>query len=124
MTVHQRQAKIARALAHPMRLRILEVLRAGEECVCHLKTVLGLPQPYVSQQLAVLRQAGLVTARKDGLNIYYRLSSAAVVPLLDALGNLVRQQASQRGEKLLWPAPADRERLAACVCPKCRAQRI
>jgi len=54
---YQGQAKILRALAHPVRLRILDILARQEACVCHLEAVLKRPQPYVSQQLAALREA-------------------------------------------------------------------
>lgn len=52
-------------LAHPARLRILDLLRRGEAGVCHLQAALGVPQPYVSQQLRVLGEAGLVSQRRE-----------------------------------------------------------
>lgn len=65
-------AKI-KLLAHPERLKILDVLRRETECVCHLEALLDKPQPYVSQQLRVLREAGVIEDEKVGLNVYYRL---------------------------------------------------
>jgi ArsR family transcriptional regulator, arsenate/arsenite/antimonite-responsive transcriptional repressor len=67
---------IFRALSDQTRLRILNLLRGGEVCVCHLVAVLGVPQPTASRHLSYLRKAGLVVARKDGLWNYYRLSPA------------------------------------------------
>ncbi len=67
---------IFRALSDQTRLRILNLLRDGELCVCHLVAVLGVPQPTASRHLSYLRKAGLVVARKDGLWNYYRLSPA------------------------------------------------
>ena len=64
-----------RAMADRTRLRILNLLRGGEVCVCDLVSVLNLPQPKVSRHLAYLRKAGLVTARKDGHWAYYRLAA-------------------------------------------------
>ena len=61
---YQKQAQLFRALSHPVRLRILDILSRQEACVCHLTAILGKRQPYVSQQLATLRDAGLVTARR------------------------------------------------------------
>ena len=52
-------------LAHPERLRILDAVRRDAECVCHLEALLGKPQPYVSQQLRLLRDAGLIEDRKQ-----------------------------------------------------------
>ena len=66
-----------RAFSDRTRLRLLNLLRAGEVCVCDLVDVLELPQPKVSRHLAYLRRAGLVVARKDGLWMHYRLAPAA-----------------------------------------------
>ncbi len=66
-----------RAFSDRTRLRILNMLRGGEVCVCDLQRVLDVPQPKVSRHLAYLRRAGLVTARKDGYWMHYSLASAA-----------------------------------------------
>ncbi len=109
-TSYDQQATAFRALAHPARLRILDLLAQGEACVCHLTAVLGQRQPYVSQQLMVLRAAGLVTDRKDGLMVYYRLRDDGVRDLL-AAGRAV----------LGLPAPPPMARPApGCTCPACR----
>jgi ArsR family transcriptional regulator len=68
---------VFRALSDSTRLRILNLLRGGELCVCDLVAVLDLPQPTVSRHLSYLRRAGLVLARKEGLWHYYRLSPSA-----------------------------------------------
>ena len=59
-------AALFKVLMHPTRLAILGILRQGEECVCHMEATLGLRQAYISQQLSVLREAGLVSVRRDG----------------------------------------------------------
>ena len=64
-------------LAHPERLRILDALRRDAECVCHLETLLGKPQPYVSQQLRILRDAGVIADEKQGQNVFYRLNDCS-----------------------------------------------
>lgn len=97
-------------LAHPERLRILDALRREAECVCHLEALLGKPQPYVSQQLRLLRDAGLLADEKRGQNVFYRLADPAVRLWLEAL---------------LGPAagPLDamerHKRSIQCHCPKC-----
>jgi ArsR family transcriptional regulator, arsenate/arsenite/antimonite-responsive transcriptional repressor len=63
-----------RAFSDRNRLRILNLLRAGELCVCDLVRVIGAPQPRVSRHLAYLRRAKLVTSRKQGLWMYYKLT--------------------------------------------------
>ena len=65
-----------RAFSDRTRLRLLNLLREGERCVCELVEVLGLPQSKVSRHLAYLRRAGLVRARKEGLWMHYRLAPA------------------------------------------------
>jgi ArsR family transcriptional regulator, arsenate/arsenite/antimonite-responsive transcriptional repressor len=65
-----------KALAHPVRLRILALLRDGELCVCDLVEILQAPQPTVSRHLSYLRRAGLVTARQERSWNFYELSPA------------------------------------------------
>jgi ArsR family transcriptional regulator len=64
-----------KAFADPVRLRLLNLLSEDREiCVCHLHEALALPQPTVSRHLAYLRRSGLVSGRKEGLWVYYRLT--------------------------------------------------
>ena len=109
MTVVARQdlyaetAGLFHLLSHRARLQILDELRVEEACVCHLQTVLGRPQAYVSQQLRVLRDAGVVTDRRDGMMVYYQLADDHVAQLLDdVLGRA-----------------GERKRLPDCPCPLC-----
>ena len=96
-----------KALGHPERLRLLDALRSGDACVCHLEALLHRPQAYVSQQLATLREAGLIRDRKDGQRVYYTLTDARVRPLLDEfLGQ-----------------PATPSYLDQCHCPECHMQK-
>jgi ArsR family transcriptional regulator len=76
------KAEFFRALAHPIRIRILEVLGTGERSVQELQQVLGLEQPVVSQQLAVLRSKNVVTPRKLGTTVRYALSDHLIAKLL------------------------------------------
>ena len=68
---------VLKALADATRLRILGLLATGEVCVCHLHDSLKISQPKVSRHLAYLRRAGLVTTRREGLWMYYRLTESA-----------------------------------------------
>ena len=65
--------RLFKALCDETRLRIVALLSHGELCVCHLHEALGLSQPNVSRQLAILRAAGIVEGRRDGRWVYYRL---------------------------------------------------
>lgn len=108
-------AEIMKALAHPVRLQILAELTRDEACVCHLEAVLGQRQAYVSQQLARLRDAGLVVARRDGLNVFYGLANPVIGDLLVTAAELLPGNAA--GDlSLLTTEPA-----SDCPCPRCQA---
>jgi DNA-binding transcriptional ArsR family regulator len=77
------KAQFFRALAHPVRIKILEILVRGDRTVQQLQDALGLMQPVVSQQLAVLRNHGIVATEKHGVTVRYALRDPAVGELLD-----------------------------------------
>jgi DNA-binding transcriptional ArsR family regulator len=81
--VHRFKAEFFKALAHPARLVILEQLREGERSVQELQQALGLDQSSVSQQLAVLRNRGIVAARREGTTAYYSVCDPLLFELLD-----------------------------------------
>ncbi|NOZ77083.1 MAG: winged helix-turn-helix transcriptional regulator, partial [Euryarchaeota archaeon] len=60
------KADLIKALAHPTRLKIIEFLKGGERCVCEITPFLGLEQSNVSQHLAVMRERGILSSRKEG----------------------------------------------------------
>src|SRR5260370_14318950 len=77
------KAEFFKALAHPLRIAILDALRAGELGVNELSARLKVEQSTLSQQLAVLRNRNIVEGRKEGLNVYYSVRDATVFKLLD-----------------------------------------
>ncbi|HXD20236.1 MAG TPA: metalloregulator ArsR/SmtB family transcription factor [Vicinamibacterales bacterium] len=120
-----------KALADATRLRILRLLMAGEVCVCDIHDTLKIPQARASRHLAYLRRAGLVTTRREGLWVHYRLSSSAdpiIATIEDAtthvLGHVdALKKDAERFEKRTGccvPA-AGRTRLACCAAPRPRA---
>ncbi len=82
------QMQFFKVLAHPARISILNILRDGEHCVCHMEAYLGLRQAFISQQLAVLREAGIIVDRRDGWNIFYRVITPQIYDLLDAANRM------------------------------------
>ncbi|MEA5422593.1 metalloregulator ArsR/SmtB family transcription factor [Synechococcus sp. CCY9201] len=82
---------LLKALADPLRLRVIETLGSGERCVCDLTTDLGLAQSKLSFHLKVLKQAGLLDDRQEGRWIYYRLRSEAIEQLRGWLAELGAQ---------------------------------
>ena len=102
------QAQIFKVLTHPVRLAILDILRDGEHCVCHMEAHLGYRQAYISQQIAVLREAGLIQDRRDGWNIFYRVTDPRIYAILDAVQVVT-------GERTAYHQRED----VACPCPHC-----
>lgn len=102
-------ADLLKAAGEPTRLRLLNLLRFGNICVCDLETVLELPQPSISRHLATLRSAGLVTASRAGTRVVYALATARTV---EAAGLLRLLDACCPTDELM---KRDFERLKAAV---------
>ncbi len=110
-----------KALAHPARLQIMEVLRRdGECCVCHLENILGQRQAYISQQLSRLREAGLVVDRREGLNVFYSLTDKSIIRLLKVTRQSATDLASLNGVKLSF-RQLEQDESCPCTCPNCAA---
>ena len=82
-TLRRFKSEFFKALAHPMRIQILEILREGERNVTELQEVLAAEGSSVSQQLAVLRSKNIVDTRKVGTSVYYTVRDPALFRLLD-----------------------------------------
>ena len=120
METYQTQAQLFKVLMHPTRLAILDELRHGEQCVCHMEAKFGLRQAYISQHLMVLRDAGLVTDRRDGWNIYYQVNKPDIFQVIDAMKNISDTSKSiQTGSTQSNISSSEKQR--PCPCPKCTA---
>ena len=80
--LYQLKAEFFKTLGHPARIRVLELLSQREHAVAEMLPEVGIEAANLSQQLAVLRRAGLVTTRKEGSNVFYSLTSPQVAELL------------------------------------------
>ncbi|MDX8141481.1 metalloregulator ArsR/SmtB family transcription factor [Lentzea sp. NBC_00516] len=80
--LYQLKAEFFKTLGHPARIRVLELLGRREHAVAEMVPQVGVEPANLSQQLAVLRRAGLVTTRKEGATVYYSLTSPHVAELL------------------------------------------
>jgi DNA-binding transcriptional ArsR family regulator len=103
------------AISSRPRLEILQAIGSGEACVCHLEAALGYRQAYISQHLMALRDAGAITARREGRYIFYRLDD---IKLLDLI---------HLAKELLGVPEADFTNIqpianASCPCPKCSGE--
>lgn len=100
-------------LGQPARLKILLAIGSGEACVCHLESQMGMRQAYISQHLMALRKSGIVTDRREGRYIFYRLKNPRTLELIQLAGTL-----SGVPEASLFvssqPSAVD-----GCCCPHC-----
>lgn len=105
-------AQFFKQLSHPVRLQILMELQRGEACVCHLEALTGQRQAYLSQQLSILKAAGLIEDHKEGWNVYYRLTNSRIIDLLEEVAAGMNPSG-----QLTSGEPVD------CPCPKCKQKR-
>ena len=98
--VPEAKAEMFRSLAHPARIRVLEVLSDGEHSVGAMQPLVGIESSHLSQQLAVLRRAGLVTTRKEGTTVIYALRAPEVAELLAAAKRVMIASLSESSELL------------------------
>lgn len=81
--IYQLKAEFFKTLAHPARIRVLELLRSGEKSVSELIPGVGLEPSHLSQQLGALRRANLIRARKERSSVYYSVTDPRIFQLLE-----------------------------------------
>ena len=115
MDNYQAHAELFKVLMHPTRLAILDELRNGEQCVCHLEAKFGLRQAYISQHLMQMRDAGLVIDRRDGWNVFYSVCKPEIYQVIDAMNSVTH---TEKGNTFKSNAKSSQNQ-HACPCPKC-----
>ncbi len=90
------KAEVLKAMAHPTRLYMLEVLARGERCVCELNELVEADHSTISKHLAILKQSGLVSDRKEGLKVYYKLETPCVLGFMECITNVISSRARKR----------------------------
>ena len=101
------------AVASSERVAILLAIGNGEACVCHLVSVLGWRQAYVSQQLMALRKADILTDRREGRYVFYRLTDSSILAVLAAAAAVSGLSADAVYASSEYPADS------SCECPHC-----
>jgi ArsR family transcriptional regulator len=96
----ERQAEIVKAIAHPLRIAVVDFLKDGEQCVCDIAEHIGSERSNVSRHLAVMANAGLLEHRKEGLKVLYRLKCPCIIDFFSCTSAVLRQQAKET-ERLL-----------------------
>lgn len=113
VAVSQKIAAPLSAISSPQRIAILLAIGQGEACVCHLEAALGWRQAYISQHLMALRKADILTDRRAGRYIFYRLKNASLLDLITASASLSGLPAETVS------ALINTETYPACECPHC-----
>lgn len=85
------EADLLKALGHPARLQIVEILARQETCVCELMPQIGLEQSNLSQHLKLLRRHGLVESRREGSQVFYRLANRSLLNVISAATDTVQE---------------------------------
>ena len=92
-----RKAQIIKAVAHPLRVAVVDFLKDGEKCVCDIAQHIGSERSNVSRHLAVMLKAGVLQSRKDGLMVFYELRTPCILNFLNcatqALKHNVKEEA-------------------------------
>jgi DNA-binding transcriptional ArsR family regulator len=96
----EKQAEIAKAIAHPLRIAILDFLKDGEKCVCDIAEHIGSEQSNVSRHLSVMVKAGVLECRKEGLKVIYKLRTICILDCFSCITTCLKQQAKEN-EKML-----------------------
>jgi len=99
-------------IQQPARMQILLIIGESETCVCHIEAIIGMRQATISQHLMGLRKAGLVSTRRDGRHIYYRLTKPEIIKLLHHAARVVEISPDALDHFSLKPFPG-------CTCPQC-----
>ena len=90
--LYELKASVLHAIAHPLRLAILDVLRRGEQCVCDIAERAGAKRSNVSRHLAVMLSAGILASRKAGLQVFYSLRTPCILDFLKCVTRVLREQ--------------------------------
>lgn len=114
MKPQEKIGDLLKSISNPVRAQILLAIGTGEACVCHLESLLGLRQAYISQQLMILRKKKIITSRREGKYIFYRLVKPKVLEIIQAAGDIV---GVPRNSLVIQDH-------SNCECPKCSINEV
>lgn len=98
--LYEKQAEIAKAIAHPLRIAIIDFLKEGEQCVCDIADYVGAERSNISRHLSVMVKAGVLAYRKEGLKVIYKLKCVCILDFFTCVIKVIKQQAKDN-EKML-----------------------
>lgn len=100
LLLFEKQAEIAKAIAHPLRIAVVDFLKDGEQCVCDIAEHVGSERSNVSRHLSIMVSAGVLECRKEGLKVFYSLKTPCILEFFSCATGVLKQQAKE-DEKLL-----------------------
>jgi ArsR family transcriptional regulator len=100
MLLFEKQAEIAQAIAHPLRIAILDFLKNGEQCVCDIAEHIGSERSNVSRHLSLMVAAGVLEHRKVGLNVIYKLKCPCILDFFTCISGVLKEQARENNNLL------------------------
>lgn len=109
-------SQLLETISKPTRLQILLAIGTSEACVCHLETILGLRQAYISQHLMALRKARVLKTRREGRYVFYQLRDKRLLNLIQNAGAIAGIPESEL-DSLTQSQP-----IPQCCCPHCVEQ--
>lgn len=98
--IYELHAEVCKTLANPKRIEIINLLRSGEKSVACLLETTGLLKANLSQHLSIMRQKGIIHARKEGLSVFYRIANPKIVKACDLMREVLFEQMEERKETL------------------------
>ena len=100
LLLFEKQAEVAKAMAHPLRIAVIDFLKDGEQCVCDIAEQVGSERSNISRHLAVMVNAGILSCRKEGLKVMYSLKCPCILEFFTCIGAVLKEQAKEH-RKLL-----------------------
>jgi ArsR family transcriptional regulator len=97
-TIFEFQAEVCKTIANPKRLEIIHSLKEGEKSVTELVEALGVPKANVSQHLAVMRHKGVLSTRREGVNVYYRIANPKVIQACMLMREVLTEQMREQSK--------------------------
>ncbi len=92
------KAEILKALAQPTRLKILELLRNGERCICEIVPAINGEQSNISRHISLMQKSHLVTTRKDGVRVMVKVKDPRVFEVLDSISTILKSRMSEQSK--------------------------
>lgn len=98
MAVYTARARVMKALAHPVRLKIIDELGRAERCLCELQPLFTMNKSTLSRHISALRNAGIIHERRDGARVYLKLATPCILEIFDCAMNVIRTEAKRQHE--------------------------